>query len=181
MLAADSDMLAAYNWNRGAVFNGSGSYDLVPFNNNLDFIIRAADYLTDNQKILNVPPKGGFELQKSPEQTLNEETGASLADQIELYSLSMSQALYEQEQLKQKIKRSGGLSLRRRNQANGAVAAGSYVKPGKTKGCRVSASRTGKQSDENDYNRQHACFSAFAAVCNLECQLRFAAADSPTG
>lgn len=104
LLAADSDMLAAYNWNRGAVFNGSGSYDLVPFNNNLDFIIRAADYLTDNQKILNVPPKGGFELQKSPEQTLNEETGASLADQIELYSLSMSQALYEQEQLKQKIK-----------------------------------------------------------------------------
>lgn len=104
LLAADSDMLAAYNWNRGAVFNGSGSYDLVPFNNNLDFIIRAADYLTDNQKILNVPPKGGFELQKSPEQTLNKETGASLADQIELYSLSMSQALYEQEQLKQKIK-----------------------------------------------------------------------------
>lgn len=65
LLAADSDMLAAYNWNRGAVFNGSGSYDLVPFNNNLDFIIRAADYLTDNQKILNVPPKGGFELQKA--------------------------------------------------------------------------------------------------------------------
>ena len=54
--------------------------------------------------IANVPPKGGFELQKSPEQTLNKETGASLADQIELYSLSMSQALYEQEQLKQKIK-----------------------------------------------------------------------------
>ena len=56
LLVADSDILNAELWNANRN-PGQDSYDFIPFSGNMDFIERAADYISGNRKILNVAPK----------------------------------------------------------------------------------------------------------------------------
>lgn len=56
MLVADSDILDSRLWNANSR-PGQDAYDFVPFHGNLDFIERAADYLSGNAGLLNIPPR----------------------------------------------------------------------------------------------------------------------------
>ena len=55
LLVSDSDFLDAKLWNNNLA--AASVYDFVPASGNMDFVERAADYLTGNDKILNIAPK----------------------------------------------------------------------------------------------------------------------------
>lgn len=48
LLVADSDIIETTNWNLSSLSPEMSVYDFVPYNNNIDFIQKSVDYLTDN-------------------------------------------------------------------------------------------------------------------------------------
>lgn len=56
LLIADSDILNSELWNANRR-TGQDSCDFIPFSGNMDFIERAADYLTSNSNLLNPAPR----------------------------------------------------------------------------------------------------------------------------
>lgn len=103
MVVADSDILDAAHWNANSA-NNQEPYEYVPYSGNYDFIERAIDYLSNNEKMLNIPPKTSH-IQSTPIATiLYQKAVAKYEKQMSNLLVLQEEILQEQAQLFQKIK-----------------------------------------------------------------------------
>lgn len=102
MLVADSDFLFHSNWNQGTSYESS--YDYVPYSNNIDFVEKAVDYLTENQELLSTSPKNDFNSKATVGGNLKKMVDKKYADRYDNYKHNMEIAQQENEILIKKIK-----------------------------------------------------------------------------
>lgn len=61
ILIADSDLIYNDSVSKRDYAPGAGAYDIIPSSNNADFILRAVDYMTGNNKIAGLQPRYLFD------------------------------------------------------------------------------------------------------------------------
>ncbi len=57
IVIADADWIYQQSWVEPSFIRGNTTDEIVPINNNFDFLLRAIDYLTSNEKNMSVGPK----------------------------------------------------------------------------------------------------------------------------
>ena len=103
MVVADSDILDAALWNANSASNQE-SYEYIPYSGNYDFVERAIDYLSGNEKILNISPKTSHILSSPIANILYQKAAAKYEQQASKLIVLQEEILQEQTQLYQKIK-----------------------------------------------------------------------------
>ncbi len=85
LVVSDSDMLATANWSENLIKEDETIYDLLPQNNNIDFLLAAVDYLAGNGAFPVIGGKFNYQTSGSIEKILRKKYEDVHADEI--YSL----------------------------------------------------------------------------------------------
>lgn len=102
LLVGDSDMLYTPNWSLGSTMPIENGGTEIPFNNNIDFVERAVDYLTGSS-LISLAPKENFGAKATPGQVLNNLVTEQYADELKLYELNLRKTKLEQTELEKQI------------------------------------------------------------------------------
>lgn len=103
LIVADSDILATPNWNDGKLSPELSVYDLIPYNNNMDFVQKSADDLTESSLAFV-----GSKNQSNAIVSINDEISVHVLSKhkadYEEYNNSVKNAKLEQEKINEQIK-----------------------------------------------------------------------------
>ena len=82
LVVADSDFLATANWSNNFISDKESIYDLIPKNNNMDFLLSIVDYMTDNKDFPVISKNISNTTQDSIEKKLNKEYTGKRSEEI---------------------------------------------------------------------------------------------------
>lgn len=91
LVVADTDVLNDENWVNEDLSGGEGEYDLVPFAQNGDFVLRTIDYFTGNTQALSITAKNILQNQKSIAAEIQNQSAAPFAAEYEQAKRSLTE------------------------------------------------------------------------------------------
>ena len=104
LVISDSDFLYTPNWSKNNPLEGD-AYDTIPYNDNLSFVLRAVDYMTDNNKILFSPSLETKEDHQTFAQIIKDKIAQKSNTQEAKLKEQLLQAQQKQKQLQENIKK----------------------------------------------------------------------------